>query len=170
MPANPLDPSLTPEEIRHLGLAVDLARQALDAGDEPFGSVLVDPNGLVQLEERNRARSVDPTRHPEFEIARWAALNLSPEQRRDSVVYTSGEHCPMCSAAHATAGLGRIVYATSTEQLCAWRESWGLTRPDVAPLPISVIAPRIETAGPVPQFVQEIRQMHAQLLGITLQE
>ena len=34
-------------------------------------------------------------------------------------VYTSGEHCPMCSAAHAWVGLGRIVYAVSAPSSAA---------------------------------------------------
>src|SRR3712207_6925299 len=58
-------------------------------------------------------RSGDATQHPEFAIARWAATHLTPDERAAATVYTSGEHCPMCAAAHAWAGLGRIVYARS---------------------------------------------------------
>lgn len=160
----------TDDDVPYLRLAVDLARAALDAGDEPFGSVLVDANGTVRLEERNHARSVDPTRHPEFEIARWAATHLSATERRDSTVYTSGEHCPMCSAAHARVGLGRIVYAASSAQLTAWHQDWGVAPGPVPPLPISAIAPHVEAHGPVPEFEHEIRTLHARLHGIALPE
>ena len=120
-----------------LGRCVDLAREALDDGDEPFGSILVDADGEVLFEDRNRVKGGDATRHPEFAIARWAADNLTPQQRATATVYTSGEHCPMCAAAHAWVGLGRIVYATSSEQLTQWLTEWGATPPPVAPLPIT---------------------------------
>ena len=49
----------------------------------------------------------DATRHPEFAIARWAADESDAcPTRADATVYTSGEHCPMCAAAHAWVGLG----------------------------------------------------------------
>src|SRR6478609_5717789 len=98
-------------DVERLARAVELAREALEAGDEPFGSVLIAPDGRVLFEDRNRAGGGDETRHPEFEIARWAAGNLTSDERASATVYTSGEHCPMCSAAHAWVGLGRIVYA-----------------------------------------------------------
>src|SRR5690606_17246572 len=109
-----IPPVTDPVDLAHLRRCVELAREGLDAGDEPFGSLLVDASGVVRFEDRNRVAGGDHTRHPEFEIARWAAANLSVEERRASTVYTSGEHCPMCSAAHAWVGLGRIVYATSS--------------------------------------------------------
>ena len=37
----------------HLTRAVDLAEQALEAGDEPFGSVLVGGDGQVLREEED---------------------------------------------------------------------------------------------------------------------
>ncbi|GAA2758300.1 nucleoside deaminase [Actinopolymorpha rutila] len=160
------DAGLTAADRGHLRRCVDLAREALDDGDEPFGSVLVDDQGTVRFADRNRVKDGDETRHPEFEIARWAASNLSPAQRRDSVVYTSGEHCPMCSAAHAWVGLGRIVYATSSEQLVGWRKSWGAAPAPVAPLPITTVAPGIQVAGPDPELADEVRGLHARLLGV----
>ena len=158
--------ALTAVDRAHLRRCVELAREALDDGDEPFGSLLVDPDGVVRFEDRNRVKDGDATRHPEFEIARWAAANLSPDERRDSVVYTSGEHCPMCSAAHAWNGLGRIVYASSTAQLTAWRQEWGIPPGAVAALPINAVAPGVVVAGPDPELADEIRELQARLLGI----
>src|SRR3712207_9525458 len=94
-------------------------------------------------------RSGDTTQHPEFAIARWAATHLTPDRRAAATVYTSGEHCPMCAAAHAWVGLGRIVYAVSSAQLTAWLADWGVPPGPVAPLPIEVVAPGLAVSGPV---------------------
>lgn len=160
--------SVTIEDRRYLRRCLELAREALEDGDEPFGSVLVNASGEILFEDRNRVKKGDPTRHPEFEIARWAALNLDPAERAACTVYTSGEHCPMCSTAHARAGLGRIVYATSSAQLTAWRQEWGMKPGPVLPLPINAIAPWVPVAGPDPELAGEIRRLQARRLGITL--
>ena len=148
-------------DLIHLQRCIELAREALDAGDEPFGSVLVDGDGRARAEDRNRTSDGDQTRHPEFELARWAATNLTPEERAGATVYTSGEHCPMCSAAHAWVGLGRIVYVASTEQLVAWRRDLGRTGPSpVNSLPVNAIAPNVVVEGPAPELEDEIRELH----------
>jgi tRNA(Arg) A34 adenosine deaminase TadA len=152
---------ITPADLVHLRRAVDLARDALEAGDEPFGSVLVDAAGTSIHEDRNRVGGGDETRHPEFELARWAANNLAPDDRAVATVYTSGEHCPMCSAAHAWVGLGRIVYASSSAQTAEWRASLGMAAGPVAALPINAVAPGIEVDGPAPEFADELKAMFA---------
>jgi tRNA(Arg) A34 adenosine deaminase TadA len=159
---------LNDDDRRFLRRSVDLAREALEAGDEPFGSVLVDADGRELFADRNRVAGGDHTRHPEFEIARWAAAHLTRDQRARSTVYTSGEHCPMCAAAHAWVGLGRIVYASSSEQLTAWSEEWGLAAGPVLPLPINAVAPGIDVTGPDPDLSDELRRLQARLHGITL--
>ena len=151
---------VTDKDVEHLTRCVQLARQALENGDEPFGSVLVDADGKALFEDRNRVKDGDATQHPEFAIARWATANIAPVRRIRTTVYTSGEHCPMCSAAHAWVGLGRIVYATSGAQLSAWREEWGAPPSPVASLPITVVAPRLVTDGPAPQFEAEMRALY----------
>lgn len=152
----------TAHDLTHLRRCVELAREALADGDEPFGSVLVDPDGVVLQEDRNRTASGDQTRHPELELARWAASHVAPEVRPECTVYTSGEHCPMCSAGHAWVGLGRIVYAVSTAQLTEWRQGWGMAAGPVAPLPINAIAPGLPVAGPAPELADELRELHRQ--------
>jgi tRNA(Arg) A34 adenosine deaminase TadA len=160
--------AFTDDDLVHLRRCVELAREALEAGDEPFGSVLVGPGGRVRFEDRNRESSGDPTRHPEFEIARWAGAELTPAERAASTVYTSGEHCPMCSAAHAWVGLGPIVYASSSEQLTAWRAELGAAPSPVRPIPITEVAPGLRVAGPVPPLDEEVRALHWRHAGLTL--
>jgi tRNA(Arg) A34 adenosine deaminase TadA len=147
-------------DLDHLRRCVALALEALDDGDEPFGSVLVDADGEVRFEDRNRVKDGDETRHPEFEIAKWAASNLTVPERAAATVYTSGEHCPMCSAAHGWVGLGRIVYAVSSAQLGEWLAEWGVPGSPVAPLPITKVVPDAEVVGPVAELEAEMRQLH----------
>jgi len=151
---------ITEEDKKHLARCVELARQALDAGDQPFGSVLVSGDGRVLFEDHNHVSSGDRTRHPEFEIARWAANNVPEAERAACTVYTSGEHCSMCSAAHGWVGLGRIVYAVSSEQYGEWMRGWGVPPSAVRPLPISQVVNGIEVEGPVPEFVEQVRALH----------
>ena len=152
--------AISEEDLRHLRLAVDWARRAVEAGDEPFGSVLVSADGEVLLADHNHVLTGDGTRHPEFEIARWAGRHLTPEERATATVYTSGEHCPMCSAAHAWVGLGRIVFATSAEQTVAWRGELGMPAPPVRSLDIAAVTTGIPVEGPVPELAEEVRELH----------
>lgn len=153
--------SLTATDRAHLSRCVDLAREALEDGDEPFGSLLVGADGTELFADRNRVSGGDATQHPEFAIARWAAMHLSPQERARATVYTSGEHCPMCAAAHAWVGLDRIVYASSTPQLIRWQRELGVAPGPVAPLRITEVAPGIPVAGPDPELSAEVRDLHA---------
>lgn len=151
---------LTAQDLAHLERCVELAEQAVEKGDEPFGSVLVSAEGEVLFEDHNHVAGGDHTQHPELAIARWAAARLAPEQRARATVYTSGEHCAMCAAAHGWAGLGRIVFATSTEQLGQWRAELGLPPSPVAALRITEVVPGAEVSGPVPQLAERVRALH----------
>jgi|SRR5690554_5334711 tRNA(Arg) A34 adenosine deaminase TadA len=147
-------------DMKHLRRCVELARIALEKGDEPFGSVLVSGEGEVLFEDHNHVASGDHTQHPEFAIARWAAENMTQEERSKATVYTSGEHCPMCAAAHGWVGLGRIVYASSSQQLVEWMKEIGAKPTRVRNLPIQEVIRDTQVDGPVPELAEEIRQLH----------
>jgi tRNA(Arg) A34 adenosine deaminase TadA len=150
-------------DLRHLRRCLELAREGLEDGDEPFGSMLVDGEGVVRFEDRNRVKDGDETRHPEFEIAKWSASHLTPDERAAATVYTSGEHCPMCSAAHGWMGLGRIVYAVSSAQLTTWLTEWGAAPGPVRPLPVQEVAPGVPVDGPAPELEDEMKVLHRRL-------
>ena len=148
----------TDNEMIHLRRCIELATEALEAGDAPFGSVLVDGDGNVLREDRNRANTVDATYHPEIAVAKWAAQNMTPAARAKAVVYTSGEHCAMCSAAHAWAGLGRIVYISSSKQLSTWMDEMGVTSTSpINLLTVQEVSPNVAVDGPIAGLDEEIK-------------
>lgn len=147
-------------DFKHLERCVELAKIALEKGDEPFGSVLVSAKGEVLFEDHNHVASGDHTQHPEFAIARWAANNMTEEARKEATVYTSGEHCPMCAAAHGWVGLGRIVYVSSSEQLVEWLTEFGVTPSRVKNLPIEAVIRNTNVEGPVPELAAKVKELH----------
>ena len=148
-------------DLPRLERCLSLAEEALLSGDQPFGSVLVDAEGREVFAARNRVAEGDDTQHAELALARWAAANLAPAARSRATVYTSSEHCPMCAAAHGWVGLGRIVYASSSEQLDGWLRGFGLAAGRVAALPIETIVPDADVCGPVPHLADRVRSLHA---------
>ncbi|MFC3499484.1 nucleoside deaminase [Micromonospora krabiensis] len=120
---------MTPEDETFLRRAVALASQAGESGERPFGSLLVDADGTVLIEDHNTVVSdADITAHPELKLARWAARELAPDVAATTTMFTSCQPCPMCETAIARSGLGRVVYALSSEQFEA-------VKPVTPPLP-----------------------------------
>ena len=152
--------SVTATDLEYLRRCVELAREALEDGDEPFGSVLVSGSGDVLYADRNRVKDGDGTRHPELDIARWTGQHVPVGDRAACTVYTSGEHCPMCAAAHAWVGLGRIVYASSSAQLSGWLAMMGVPPAPVRPLPINEVTPGVVVDGPVEDLAEEVQELH----------
>ena len=157
---------VAPEDLPHLRRCVELAAEAVAAGDHPFGSVLVAADGQVLAEDRNRENTAgDATRHPEFDLARWAAANRTAADRAGATVFTSGEHCPMCAAAHAWVGLGRIVYVSSSEQLTGWLAELGVPPSPVRALAVREVAPGLTVQGPVAGLDEQVRELHRRFRG-----
>lgn len=144
---------------RYLKRCVELAETALLKGDAPFGSMLVSQSGKVLYEGHNEISTGDNTRHPEFEIAKWAANNLNEVERRSATVYTSGEHCSMCASAHGLVGLGRIVYASSTEQLKKWNDEMGIEGGRLKGLSIQEVINDTEVDGPDEILSEKVRKL-----------
>src|SRR6185437_11463268 len=108
---------ITPDDLTFLRRAIDIADAAVTAGDDPYGSLLTGPQGTILIEDHNTVRrDNDITAHPELKLARWAAGELDPDTAARTTMYTSCQPCGMCTGAIVRSGLGRVVYALSTEQ------------------------------------------------------
>jgi len=100
--------------------ALNLAREAAARGDEPFGSVLVRDDAVVMRESNRIETADDIRRHPELHLAYRACREYDPAARAATVMYTSTEPCPMCAGGMRTAGLGRVVYSVSSEEVATF--------------------------------------------------
>jgi tRNA(Arg) A34 adenosine deaminase TadA len=109
---------ITPSDETLLRRAIGLAARAVELGDAPYGSLLAGPDGVVLAEAHNTVRRDDDiSAHPELKLARWAARELDARTAARTTLYTSCQPCQMCTGGIVRSGLGRVVYALSTEQL-----------------------------------------------------
>jgi tRNA(Arg) A34 adenosine deaminase TadA len=99
--------------------AIELAREARQAGDHPFGALLVLDGDVVLTAHNTVARDGDPTAHAETNLVSAAIRHVTPDQLRRSVLYTSCEPCAMCAGKIYWAGIRSVVYALSCEELAA---------------------------------------------------
>jgi tRNA(Arg) A34 adenosine deaminase TadA len=101
---------------RHLRQAIELAARARANGNHPFGSLLTDAIGDVVLEAENTVLTGrDCTGHAELNLVRAASQKYDPAFLRACTLYTSTEPCAMCSGAIFWSGIGRVVFALSSE-------------------------------------------------------
>jgi len=152
--------NLSEKDLTHLQRCLELAKEALDSGDKPFGSILVNKDNKVIAEARNRVNELTVLAHPEFELAQWAVNNLTSEERKKTTMYTSGEHCAMCSAAHGWVGLGTIVYLSAAKQLVSWLEEINAPVSPIKFIPIQdIIVNRIVKGPAEGEMLSKIKEL-----------
>jgi tRNA(Arg) A34 adenosine deaminase TadA len=98
----------------YLRLAIAAAARAREAGNHPFGAVLVDEHGEVLLEAENTVlTSRDFMGHAEMNLIREALRQFGAEPLASSTVYVSAEPCAMCAGAFYWARVRRVVFGLS---------------------------------------------------------
>jgi tRNA(Arg) A34 adenosine deaminase TadA len=96
--------------------AMELAEEAADAGNRPFGAVLVDPSGVVVARNRNRVvESGDPLAHAEINLLRDHCVRSESAFLRGFALFTNAEPCPMCFSAAVKVGIATIGYGAPRE-------------------------------------------------------
>ena len=94
---------------RHMRRCIELARQAMDSGDTPVGSLIVDGDELVsEGVEAVRARQ-DATAHAEMEALRTGFVRRHSRDLAGCTLYTSVEPCIMCAYAIRLARISVVV-------------------------------------------------------------
>jgi len=92
--------------------ALDLAREAADAGEVPVGAVITDGEDRIVAEARNAMRgSLDPTAHAEMMALRMAGEALGTSRLDDCTMWVSLEPCAMCAAAISIARVKALRFA-----------------------------------------------------------
>lgn len=97
--------------------AIELAKAAVERGNEPFGAVLVKDDEIVFTNENQIYTKHDPTFHGEAGLIREFCEKTGITDLHEYTMYASCEPCFMCSGAMVWVKLGRLVYGASNDDL-----------------------------------------------------
>ncbi len=149
-------------DLQHLRRAIQVAQNAREHGNHPFGAILVDENNQVLLEAENSViTGSDCTGHAETNLMRLASQHFPPEKLATCTLYTSTEPCAMCAGAIYWGNVQRVVYALSEVDL------YDIVGPSPDQLVLSsreVFAHsqrKVEVEGPALALDAEARAVHA---------
>ena len=99
------------EREEYMALALDLAREAAEAGEVPVGCVIADSEGRVIGRGRNRREErSDATAHAEVEAIRQACAAVGSWRLEGCALYVTLEPCPMCTGAIINARIPIVVF------------------------------------------------------------
>ena len=102
---------MTPET--YMQLAVDQALEGIQAGQTPFASLIVGPEGVVAAAHNTVWRDTDPTAHAEVNAIRKAAAVLNRIDLTGHTLYSTCEPCPMCLTAIHWSKIDKVVYGAT---------------------------------------------------------
>jgi hypothetical protein len=140
--------AVTQADLRHLRRCVELAAEAVEAGDIP--SIRARRRGSDRLVEGGTGGDGGDRRATRVALAQWAAANMAPEERAAATVYTSGEHCPCAPPPTAGSGWGVSRATVAAAGRLARRAE--VSPAPVLPLAITEVVPGLVVAGPVPEL------------------
>ena len=103
----------------YMSQALELAREAADAGEVPVGCVIV-RDGAVIGRGRNRREEKQHTQsHAEMEAIRQANEALGSWRLDECTLYVTLEPCPMCAGAILNARIPRVYYGARDREMGA---------------------------------------------------
>ena len=98
------------EDERHMRLALELAKEAFDAGEVPVGCVVVCNGEVVGKGRNRREQDKNALCHAEMVAIGQACEALGGWRLWECTLYVTLEPCPMCAGAIINARIPRVVY------------------------------------------------------------
>lgn len=114
------------EDEYFMRLAIDLAYQSRQNGEDPFGAVLIYDGTLMHQSEDKSIYLSDPTAHAEVSVIREYCQMSKKFSLEGFTLYSSTEPCVMCSGAIHWARISKVVFSVSQEML--WQFSGGRSK------------------------------------------
>ena len=119
---------------RFMRLAIEQARRNPAF---PFGAVIVRAADLRLMAEGANEGSRNPILHGEMRTIQDYVERHGNQGWGETILYTTGEPCPMCMSAIVWAGIGGVVWATSIATL----KEVGFDQVDIASPAVAAAAP-----------------------------
>jgi tRNA(adenine34) deaminase len=91
--------------------ALELAREAEQAGEVPVGAVVVLDGAVIGRGRNSPIARSDPTAHAEMLALREAAMAVRNYRLERATLYSTLEPCVMCAGALVAARVARLVFS-----------------------------------------------------------
>lgn len=103
----------------YMSQALELAREAADAGEVPVGCVIVRDGAVISRGRNRREEKQAVCSHAEMEAMAQANATLGSWRLDNCALYVTLEPCPMCAGAIINSRIRRVVYgAADTKAGC----------------------------------------------------
>ena len=96
---------------------IEIAHEAMEKGNHPFGALLADRDGNILDEQGNAFTEGGSAYHAETLLLLRAAKKYSPEFLRECTLYSNFEPCCMCTGALYWTNVGRLVFGVTEKDL-----------------------------------------------------
>lgn len=104
------------EDKQYMLRALELARDAYNAGEVPVGCVVVRKGQIVGRGRNRRESGKNALGHAELEAIDEACKALGGWRLWECTLYVTLEPCPMCAGAIVNARIPRVVYGASDKK------------------------------------------------------
>ena len=104
------------EDEKWMQAALELARQAAQAGEVPVGCVVVRGDEIVGRGSNRRETGKNALHHAELLAIDEACCRLGGWRLWECTLYVTLEPCPMCAGAIINARIRRVVYGASDQK------------------------------------------------------
>ena len=107
---------MTPtREEQYMAQALELAREAADAGEVPVGCVIVRDGRIIGRGRNRREEKQAVCSHAEMEAMAQANEALGSWRLEECELYVTLEPCPMCAGAILNARIPKVFYGARDE-------------------------------------------------------
>lgn len=96
---------------------LDLAQQALEKGNSPFGALICDQDGKILAKGENTTNTHNhPVGHAEINALMQLAATEKERKFKDLVLISNVQSCPMCFCAVYRAGIHSFIYGSAENE------------------------------------------------------
>jgi tRNA(adenine34) deaminase len=93
-----------------IAAAFKMKSEAIAAGDQPYGAVVVKSGGIIGYGPSRVVLKRDATAHAEREAIREAQARLGATDLSGCLLYSSSRPCAACERAAAAANIARMIH------------------------------------------------------------
>jgi tRNA(adenine34) deaminase len=115
----------------YMAMALELAREAENAGEVPVGAVVVLEDRVIGRGRNSPIERDDPTAHAEILAIRAASAAIGNYRLEGATLYVTLEPCVMCAGAMVTARVRRLVFGARDLRFGGVRSKFQLADSDL---------------------------------------